>query len=149
VPLLLAFVAASADSPLLEAQRYPEPGAWTAYAGNAAGIRYSPLDQITASNVRNLRVAWTWASSDRPLQVSNVLLRRTRQQDTPLMVNGTLYTVTGLGQVAALDPATGQTRWVFDPESYKAGRPNNGGFLQRGVAYWTDGTIERVLTTPT
>jgi quinoprotein glucose dehydrogenase len=146
VPLLLAFVAASADSPLLEAQRYPEPGAWTAYAGNAAGIRYSPLDQITASNVRNLRVAWTWASSDRPLQVSNVLLRRTRQQDTPLMVNGTLYTVTGLGQVAALDPATGQTRWVFDPESYKAGRPNNGGFLQRGVAYWTDGTIERVFT---
>ena len=45
------------------------------------------------------------------------------------MVNGVLYTVTPLGLIAALDPATGQTRWVYDPKSYKAGRPNNGGFM--------------------
>ena len=56
-----------------------------------------------------------------------------------------LYTVTGLGLVAALDPATGDTRWVYDPESYKAGIPNNGGFLQRGLGYWTDGTAERLF----
>ena len=115
-------------------------GEWTAYAGGAHGRRSSPLDQITKANVKDLRVAWRWASVDRPLQKGNPALRRTRQQNTPLMVNGTLYTVTGLGLVAALDPATGQTRWMYDPESYKAGRPNNGGFLQRGVAYWTDGT---------
>ena len=56
-----------------------------------------------------------------------------------------LYTVTGLGLVAALDPATGDTRWVYDPESYKAGIPNNGGFLQRGLGYWTDGSAERLF----
>lgn len=39
----------------------------------------------------------------------------------------------------------GQTRWVYDPESYKAGRPNNGGFLSRSFGYWTDGTVERLL----
>ena len=61
------------------------------------------------------------------------------------MVNGTLYTVTGLGLVAALDPGTGETRWVHDPVSYKAGVPNNGGFLQRGFGYWTNGTVERLL----
>ena len=127
------------------AQRRAADFDWTAYAGGAHGGRYSRLDQITRDNVKNLRVAWRWASIDRPLQ-SSPALKRTRQQDTPLVVNGTLYTVTGLGQVAALDPGTGQTRWTYDPESYKVGRPNNGGFLQRGVAYWTDGTVERIIT---
>src|SRR4029453_2260461 len=123
----------------LGAQRRGEEGNWIAYASGAHGRRYSPLSQVTRENVKTLQVAWRWASVDRTLQRSEPALRRTRQQDTPLLVNGVLYTVTGLGQVAALDPATGQTRWVYDPESYKVGRPNNGGFLQRGVAYWTDG----------
>ncbi len=60
--------------------------------------------------------------------------------DTPLMVRGVLYTVTSLGQIAAIDPATGQTRWIFDPESWKNGRPGNLGFVHRGLAYWSDGT---------
>jgi quinoprotein glucose dehydrogenase len=61
------------------------------------------------------------------------------------MVNGTLYTVTGLGLIAALDPATGATRWVYDPESYKIGGSGSVYFVQRGLAYWTDGKEERVL----
>src|SRR5439155_13006567 len=52
---------------------------------------------------------------------------------------------TPLGLVAALDPATGQTKWVHDPESYRAGKPANVGFKTRGVAYWTDGTKERIF----
>ena len=143
---VMALCLAIGDSLSVRAQRPKDEGAWTSYTGSAYGRRYSPLDQITKENVKDLRIAWRWASVDRPLQQGNPALRRTRQQDTPLMANGVLYTVTGLGQVAALDPATGQTRWVYDPESYKAGRPNNGGFLQRGVAYWTDGRVERVLT---
>jgi hypothetical protein len=46
---------------------------------------------------------------------------------------------------AALDPATGQQRWLYDPEVYKAGKPGNSGFIHRGLAYWTDGKIERIL----
>ena len=65
--------------------------------------------------------------------------------DTPLMVRGVLYTVTSLGQIAAIDPASGQTRWIFDPESWKIGRPGNLGFVHRGLAYWSDGTSERLL----
>ncbi len=142
----IALLVPSWPSVSLRAQRTSDPGAWIAYAGGAHGGRYSPLSQITRDNVKDLRVEWRWASIDRRLQEADPALRRTRQQDTPLVVNGRLYTVTGLGQVAALDPATGQALWTYDPESYKAGRPNNGGFLQRGVAYWTDGAIERVLT---
>jgi quinoprotein glucose dehydrogenase len=119
-------------------------GDWTNAVGEGAR-RYSPLDQITAANVQNLAVVWRWETADRALQSSNPVLVTARNEEMPLMVDGTLYTITGLGLIAALDPATGQARWVYDPESYKAGRPNNVGFVQRGLAYWTDGKIKRLF----
>src|SRR5579862_7984389 len=123
----------------VNAQRGTTSGEWRGYGGDAGGTKYSPLDQISAKNLNTLEVAWRWASADRPIQTSDPILRASRYEDTPLMVNGVLYTVTPLGLVAALDPATGHTRWVFDPQSYKAGKPANVGFKTRGLAYWTDG----------
>ncbi|MDH4063132.1 MAG: pyrroloquinoline quinone-dependent dehydrogenase [Acidobacteriota bacterium] len=118
---------------------------WTHYAGNAGSQKYSPLDRIARDNIGRLRVAWRWTSPDNALVAEQPLLRPGMYHDTPLMVKGTLYTVTSLGQIAALDPATGQARWVFDPESWKSGRPGNLGFVHRGLAYWSDGTRERLL----
>ena len=43
-------------------------------------------------------------------------------EDTPLMANGVMYTITALGVIAAIDPGTGQTIWQFDPETLE-GRP--------------------------
>jgi quinoprotein glucose dehydrogenase len=103
------------------------------------------LSQITNANVQDLRVVWRWPSADQALQASNPVWLAGRNEETPLLVNGVLYTITGLGLIAALDPGTGQTRWVYDPESYKAGKPNNVGFVQRGLGYWTDGTKERLF----
>src|ERR1700676_505418 len=120
-------------------------GEWREYGGDTGGKKYSPLSQITKDNIQDLRVVWRWPSPDRAIQIANPTLRSTRNEDTPLMVNGTVYTVTPLGMVAALDPATGQTRWLYDPEVYKAGKPANSGFIHRGLAYWTDGTVERLL----
>ena len=122
-----------------------EVGEWRQYAGDVYGRKYSPLSQITSDNIQHLRAVWRWGTPDRALQEANPAWRTSKNEETPLMVNGVLYTVTGLGLVAALDPATGQTRWVYDPESYKAGRPNNHGFVHRGLAYWTDGKIARLL----
>ena len=34
------------------------PGEWRDYAGDKGFTKYSALDQINASNVRNLRIAW-------------------------------------------------------------------------------------------
>jgi quinoprotein glucose dehydrogenase len=127
------------------AQRAQREGEWRNYAGDVAQTKYSPLSQVDKNNVKDLRVAWRWTTADRPLQLADPLLRAGRNEETPLMVNGALYTVTGLGLVAALDPATGTTRWVYDPESYKAGRPNNVGFVQRGLAYWSNGSQERLF----
>jgi quinoprotein glucose dehydrogenase len=118
---------------------------WTHYAGNAASQKYSPLDRISADNVSRLRVAWRWTSPDNALVEQSPLLRPGMYQDTPLMVGGTLYTVTSLGQVAAIDAGTGRTRWVFDPESWRAGRPGNLGFVHRGLAYARVGDQERLL----
>jgi quinoprotein glucose dehydrogenase len=127
------------------AQRAPQDAEWREYAGDAGGRKYSPLSQITKENIQALQVVWRWPSADREIQMANPALRSTRNEDTPLMIGGVLYTVTPLGMVAALDPATGQTRWVYDPEVYKAGKPGNSGFIHRGLAYWTDGTSGRIL----
>ncbi len=129
----------------LTAQRAAQDGEWRHYSGDTQGTRYSPLDQINKGNVQELRVAWRWPFADRALQESNPLLRTTRTEETPLMVNGVVYMVTGLGLVAALEPATGQTRWVYDPQGYKAGKHPQASFVRRGLEYWTDGTQERLL----
>ena len=64
---------------------------------------------------------------------------------TPLLVNGVLYTTTNLGQVATIDPTTGETLWSYDPGLYLEGRPAVHGFLSRGLSYWTDGDQERLF----
>ena len=146
VAAIAAVLSAGALSTLTtQAQPDRSAGEWRAYAGSPYALKYSPLDQINKDNVKDLEIVWRGARSR---STSRSRVRRcavSRNENTPLMVNGVLYTVTGLGLVAALDPGTGQTRWVYDPESYKAGRPNNGGFISRSFGYWTDGTSERLL----
>src|SRR5437660_4451261 len=68
-------------------------------------------------------------------------------ESTPLMAGGTLYTSTSLSQVAAIDAATGETRWAYDPKFYETGLglPANLGWLHRGVAYWRNGDDERIV----
>lgn len=119
-------------------------GEWRYYGGDAGSTKYSALDQINKQNVKNLKVVWTWDSPDLPLQKENRQLGSFAYEATPIMVGGTLYASTSLAQVAAVDPATGKNRWVFNPEGYSAGRPTNLGYVHRGLAYWTDGNQERL-----
>jgi quinoprotein glucose dehydrogenase len=145
-----------------------ENGEWRSYAGNIAGQKYSPLDQIDETNFADLTIAWRWQSVDAmvsrtmpdgsewwaPLEtIVESLVEDTPNlyraghpprwggmQATPLMVEGVLYFNTALSQGVAVDAATGDTIWVFNPKSYEEGTtPMSGTFRQRGVAYWTDG----------
>lgn len=124
-------------------------GEWIDYGGDQNGLKYSPLSQITPANVDKLQVAWKWKVADADLQRSDPNLRGSRYEDTPLMVGGLVYTVTPLGMVAALDPATGQQTWLFDPRSYKEPKPHSNGWATRGLAYYADGKIERILHSTT
>ena len=40
--------------------RARRPAEWRRTGGDAGNIRYSPLDQINATNVKNLKIAWIW-----------------------------------------------------------------------------------------
>ncbi len=117
-------------------------GEWRSYGGDLGSTKYSPLDQIDATNFDDLRVAWRWQSADVGLDldtiretVPNIQFRMF--QATPLMVGGVMYLSTALHQVAAVDAATGETLWVHDPEAYLGGRPTHF-YNSRGVAYWSD-----------
>ena len=118
---------------------------WTAHGATAHNTKYLPLDQIDKGNVGDLHVAWEWLSVDEPIEKSERRYSVSAFQGTPLYIGGLLYTSTSMSQVAAIDPATGKTLWVHDPESYKAGRPLNWGFINRGLAYWTDGIDKRLF----
>lgn len=137
-------VIASMAFPTL-AQKEARKGEWRYYGADNGSTKYSPLDQINKDNVKNLKTAWTWESPDLPLQKENRMLGSFAFEATPLMIGNVLYLSTSLSQVAAVDAQTGKTIWVFDPQSYKTGRPTNLGFLHRGLAYWTDGKQERVF----
>jgi glucose dehydrogenase len=51
---------AKANDELIKMQA--DPNQWVMPLGNYASQRYSPLDQINTSNVKNLQVAWTFST---------------------------------------------------------------------------------------
>ena len=69
---------------------------------------YSPLTQITASNVRRLGLSWFL-----DLPGEQML------QATPLEVDGVLYFTGSYGKVYAVDAVRGTVRWTYDPEVWK------------------------------
>ena len=92
--------------------------------------QYSDLDQINTSNVKNLRVAWTYDLGERGKSF----------QATPIVVGNSMYFPTPDSKVVALDAMTGKEIWRFDPD-LKYTR------VCRGVAYWPGGpnTPPRIL----
>src|SRR4029450_13195971 len=118
---------------------------WPSYGADTANSKYAPLDQIHKDNVKALQIAWRWSSVDNAILKDHPELWTMVNEATPLMIAGRLYTSTSLRQVAAIAARTGQTLWVYDPESYKQGSPPNVGFVHRGVAYWADGETQRIF----
>ena len=121
-----------------------ENGEWHYLGGDAAHTRYSPLDQIDASNFEDLEIAWIWRADNFGPTVDYAF------KSTPSFVDGILYTVASeRRQVAAIDPATGETLWVFrEPNTLRwerSMRQNYG----KGVTYAeVDGRGVIYITTP-
>ncbi len=118
---------------------------WTSYAGNIYNHKYSSLDQITPDNVADLEVAWRWRSPASDFEPRESGARQFSYQTTPLLIDGVLYASTTASQLAAIDPQTGETKWIFDPDTYDASEPPHAMFMHRGVSYWEEGGRGRLL----
>lgn len=118
---------AQSDRDLRDAWR---GGQWVAYGNNPQEWRYSPLDQIDASNVHRLGLAWTAVAGE----------GGGNQEATPLAWNGVLYAITNWSIVFALDARTGRELWRYDPKvdrGFATPGANRGiccGVVNRGVA---------------
>src|SRR6266849_4085690 len=116
-------------------------GEWPYYTADLKGTRYSPLDQINASNFKELEIAWRFKTDNLGTRPEYKL------EGTPLVVKGVLYTTGGTRRsVVALDAKTGEVMWTHSlREGLRAAiapRQLSG----RGLAYWTDGKgDERVI----
>jgi quinoprotein glucose dehydrogenase len=116
-------------------------GDWPHYTADLRGTRYSPADQINASNFNRLEVAWRFKTDSLGPRPEYKL------EGTPIAINGVLYTTGGTRRsVVALDGKTGEQIWAHSMrEGRRAGiapRQLSG----RGLSYWTDGRgDERIL----
>lgn len=129
-------------------------GQWPTYGGDLASTKYSPLDQIDATNFSRLELAWRWESVDRFLSMSTPgggewwadseqIFAALNESDpnrwrdnrpptpsnlkaTPLMIDGVLYLNTPTSVGAALDARSGETIWIYNPKSYEEGTTTMG-----------------------
>src|SRR5205823_2301028 len=135
---VLGLIAALAAGVAGQQQSATANGEWRRTGGDG-NMRYSPLDQINATNVKNLKVAWTWKGDNYGSGVE------IKNENTPLMVNGVLYFPAGDRRaIVAADAGTGETLWTWRID--EGARINGVRRSNRGVAYWTDGREERIIT---
>jgi len=115
---------------------------WPTYGGNLASQRYSALDQINKDNFKDLQIAWRLSTDflgPRP---------DTLYSATPLYVNDTLYTTAGTRRaVVALDPATGEMRWMYREDEGARGTAGARQGAGRGLSWWSsaDGSDQRII----
>lgn len=124
---------------LLSLSAFGADGDWPVYLGDKASSQFSELKQIHRGNVHKLEPAWAYYAGDaRPDNRSQI-------QCNPLIIDGVLYGTSPQLKLLALDAATGEEKWRFDP--FKSAAENNALGVNRGVVYWSGGEDRRVLFT--
>jgi PQQ-dependent dehydrogenase (methanol/ethanol family) len=102
------------------------PGDWLSHGRTYSEQRFSPLDQINTSNVKDLGVAWQYRTySVRGLEA------------TPIVAGGMMFITLPWSIVIALDAETGKQIWKYDPQvPGETGRYLCCDVVNRGVALW-------------
>jgi alcohol dehydrogenase (cytochrome c) len=81
--------------------RNPDPGDWLMIRRNYQAWSYSPLNQITAANVKNLQLVWEWAMNE----------NGAANEPTPIVHDGIMFLANPGNIVQALDAKTGELIW--------------------------------------
>ena len=103
-----------------------EPGNWMSYGRTYSEGRFSPLKQVNDQNVGGLGLAWYFD-----------LDTQRGQEATPLVIDGVMYFTSAWSKVFALNAATGERIWSFDPKVDPAWAVNACcDAVNRGVAAW-------------
>ena len=92
---------------------------WPHYGGDAGGSRYSALQQVNRDNVGSLERVWLHRSGDltgRAEIIASLAIHEATPVLLPERAGGALVYCTAFDQIIALDPATGNERWRFDPQ---------------------------------
>jgi quinoprotein glucose dehydrogenase len=105
---------------------------WKYYRGDDGVNAYSPLGQINKTNVKNLKVAWTYRSGD-DSEFSKI-------ECNPIIVDTILYGISAKLKVFALDAVTGNEIWVYDP--FKGSKESG---FNRGLTLWQEGNEKRIF----
>src|SRR6266853_578298 len=109
-------------------------GEWPQYTADLKGTKYSPLDQINASNFSKLEVAWRFKTDSLGPRPEYKL------EGTPLMIKGVIYATAGTRRsVVALDAKTGELMWAHSLREGNRAAIAPRQLSGRGLAYWTDG----------
>ncbi len=120
---------------------FAETDDWTSYGKDSGGGHFSKANEITPENVKNLKKVWEHRSGDYKGGANSAGVKgreyQTSFQATPLLVDNTLFYCTNYNRVFALNPETGEEKWVFDPKLKKDGRAI---LACRGLSSWKDET---------
>jgi len=110
-------------------QNQPDDGQWIMPAKNFASTRYSTLAQINTSNVKNLKLAWSFSTG-----------LTKGHEAAPLVVNNTMYVVTpwpNLLYALDLTKPGGPLKWIYSPHpSASAQGVACCDVVNRGAAYY-------------
>ena len=138
--LIAAACAMACAAVSLVAQSGAANGEWRSYGGDLGHTRYSPLNQIDATNFSKLEVAWRFKTDSlgpRP---------EYQFESTPLMIKGVVYSTAGSRRaVVALDAGTGELLWMHSENEGARGAAAPRQLSGRGLAYWSDAREERIL----
>ena len=134
LPAALAAAAGLALGQAPAGQPSTRNGEWPQYTADLKGTKYSPLDQINASNFNKLEVAWRFKTDSLGPRPEYKL------EGTPLMIRGVIYATAGTRRsVIALDAKTGELMWAHSLREGNRAAVAPRQLSGRGLAYWTDG----------
>ncbi len=105
---------------------------WPVYGGTGAARRYSPLTQINASNVGELKQVWLSHTGDMPSDAAAAA--QYGAETTPLKIGNSLYLCSAKNIMISMDAATGKENWRFDPKVANEWIPYTAAC--RGVTYY-------------
>jgi len=123
--LLFLFMTLTIPPAPAESQSNPSAGSsvnWTTMNSNSNHTNYVDQSQVDASNARDLQVAWTFPFPSAP-DVPGLNVTGQGAISPPLVVNGTVYIVTGFLTVYAINGETGTVVWSYAAQLNTTGLP--------------------------